>query len=733
MKSVDSAGDAGQRDADATARFFVSVAAFIDTTYRPRAVLDVGCRAGLVLVRALRERGIEARCLELSGHQLDEVTGTYDLITCLDVLEHVPDDVAGRAIDSLTGHTDRILFSSTPDNVVEPTHVNVQPPNAWVRAFGERGFFPTASMATLAVSPHAIVFERREPAILDELGTYELVRYRLARDLTIAHADRDRIRGEWHRIRDDLTRDLELARDERRLMSAELAALEARAQEAELEARTQREAAGRATSTLESRVAAAEAAAAELGVALDGLRTSTWWRLGRPIRGTVTFLRTRLLARTVAPPPETVPGVPAPATVASSPASPSRVPPEPPPDAEDLQNRVPPATAAAVSVDDIVTERLPLLRPLAVFPVPGDGLRHLTLVTESLDAGSLIDGVGTSMILAVLIADRLDASLRIVTRAEHPDPTSFDAVLRAHEVGWEKNLEFSYAPFGQGDSSLAYRSGEIFLATSLRAAWAASRSLDPARVVYLLQEDERALLPGGEEQRAWHELLADTRIRFVVDTRMLRDHLVADGFENLAENGTAFEPAFPTSTYFRETRRAGGRRKLFFYARPEDAPDLVALGVEAIEEAVVCGILDGDRWEVHLAGSGIPSGALSSTSTARVSLGLRWTDYAALIRRVDVGLSLRNAPHPGYPTLDVAACGGVAVTSRFGPKQNLHEYSANTFCVDGSSEAIRDGIAAAVRLAEDEPTRAVNYEAQQLSRDWRPSLEPVLERLLGDL
>src|SRR5918994_5021093 len=150
---------------------------------------------------------------------------------------------------------------------------------------------------------------------------------------------------------------------------------------------------------------------------------------------------------------------------------------------------------------DLAATAFPQLRTLALFPVPSDGRRHLTLVTDSLGSGSLFGGVGTSMILATMLARRLGASLRVVTRTEQPEPSSFGTVLRAHSIVWDKNVEFSYAP-RDGGGSIPYREDEIFLTTSWWSTWAALRSLDPRKIVYLLQEDERLFYPSGDERIA---------------------------------------------------------------------------------------------------------------------------------------------------------------------------------------------------------------------------------------
>jgi len=396
---------------------------------------------------------------------------------------------------------------------------------------------------------------------------------------------------------------------------------------------------------------------------------------------------------------------------------------------DDLQVQTIQTPGAASSVDDLVGTAFPLLRPLRVFPTPTKQGRRLTLVTDSLNEGSLFGGVGTSIVLGSLLAQRLDASLRIVTRLVPPNPANFGIVQRSQEVEFDRNVEFVSIPL-EGYESLPLHDRDLFLTTSWWSTWSTIRAVSPERVVYLIQEDERMFYPAGDEQAACSETIADSRIRFVVNTSMLRDHLVQEGFSNIDRRGIAFEPAFPETLFFPEARPADDpRRTFFFYARPNNVRNLFLRGLTAIDEAISADILDPDEWRFHFVGSGIPSIQLNRGVSPIVSENLPWPAYAALIRSVDLGLSLMSTPHPSYPPLDLAACGAVAVTNRYGVKQELNAYSSNIICTDLAHGSIVEGVAAGVRLAQDSMTRHRNYETQNLSRRWDSSLSAVLDWL----
>jgi SAM-dependent methyltransferase len=144
----------------------------------PRRVLDVGCARGL-WVQALRERHVEAFGIDVSEHAIEsadpevrpylrvqEATkpfeDRYDLVICSEVLEHMAPADAQLAIDNMCAAADRILFSSSPADFDEPTHVNTKPTPTWVSWFAERGFFRRTDVDVTFHNPWSVYFERAE-------------------------------------------------------------------------------------------------------------------------------------------------------------------------------------------------------------------------------------------------------------------------------------------------------------------------------------------------------------------------------------------------------------------------------------------------------------------------------------------------------------------------------------------------------------------------------------------
>lgn len=175
-----------------------AIADHIIRSLRPRGVLDAGCAIGL-LVESLWDRGVEAGGIDISSYAIskvrpdlqkycsvgsisDPLTGHFDLVTCIEVLEHLEEADALKAIENMAGATETILFSSDPYDFVEPTHINVRPILYWLRAFAAVQFHPDLTYDAGFVAPHAILFRKSADTSEreDVLQAYtELIRHKI--------------------------------------------------------------------------------------------------------------------------------------------------------------------------------------------------------------------------------------------------------------------------------------------------------------------------------------------------------------------------------------------------------------------------------------------------------------------------------------------------------------------------------------------------------------------------
>ena len=157
--------------------FFDKIAERIIKELEPKSVLDAGCAWGF-LVEALRNRGVEAWGIDISEYAISNVHESikdyckvgsivqpfdrkYDLIVNIEVLEHMQQADAAKAIENICLSSDRVLFSSTPFDYAEVTHVNVQAPEYWSKEFALHDFYRDLDFDGSFVTPWTSLFTRQ--------------------------------------------------------------------------------------------------------------------------------------------------------------------------------------------------------------------------------------------------------------------------------------------------------------------------------------------------------------------------------------------------------------------------------------------------------------------------------------------------------------------------------------------------------------------------------------------
>ena len=384
-----------------------------------------------------------------------------------------------------------------------------------------------------------------------------------------------------------------------------------------------------------------------------------------------------------------------------------------------------------INVAQISHARFQAVTPLRTYFVPESQTRRVNIVTDSISSGSLFGGVGTALIFAALLANKLNAQLRIITRTERAKPENVDHILSLYGIKLEQETQFKFAAFYDQKYELDIIKGDLFITTSWWTTAAALPSVPNKNIVYLLQEDERMFYPFGDDRLRCETILRNRDIRFLINTKLLFDHLVHDGFDNIATLAMWFEPAFPAQIFHPRTNDRGGKRKFFFYARPNNPRNLFYLGIEVIEQAILQQVLDLDSWEIYLVGKDIPTVTLGDGYAPTKCENLTWSEYAELVGTIDVGLSLMYTPHPSYPPLDLVASGAVVVTNRFAGKRDLSGYSPNLICADLDRDSLTEALRNAVVIATDSSVREQNYRNNGLLTDWQQAFAGIINQLNG--
>ncbi|WP_410209791.1 hypothetical protein [Aquirhabdus sp.] len=380
-----------------------------------------------------------------------------------------------------------------------------------------------------------------------------------------------------------------------------------------------------------------------------------------------------------------------------------------------------------------IKPRLDALTPLRTFVITSVPTLRISIITDSISNNHLFGGVGTALIYAAQLANRLNGQLRVITRTERAQPQNVEKFLSLYDVKLKHETLFQFAAFYDQKYEVDVFKDDLFITTSWWTTAATIPSIHPKSIIYLLQEDERMFYPFGDERYKCEAILQNKDIRFLINTELLFNHLTQNGLKNIQEKGHWFEPAFPKNVFSPKnpTLAQPQKLKLFFYARPNNPRNLFNLGIDVFEKAISQGVIDTNKWEIYFVGKDIPDIIFSSGYAPIKYENLTWSEYAQFIATVDLGLSLMYTPHPSYPPLDLAASGAVVVTNRYGNKQNLSNYSENIICADLERDALVIALKQAISLATDSVQRHKNYSANKLLTDWEVAFRDTIEDLVG--
>ena len=280
---------------------------------------------------------------------------------------------------------------------------------------------------------------------------------------------------------------------------------------------------------------------------------------------------------------------------------------------------------------------------------------------------------------------------------------------------------------------------DLFMAT----AWWTAQSIKAAlplvrqqRFVYLIQDFEPLFFASSSQYTLALETYELDHIP-VINSQFLLDHLSAEQVgrfsdPDFVERALVFEPSVDGNMFSpRVPTAVKQKRRLLFYTRPQNGlRNLFELGTAAIQMAVQHEVFDVDEWEFLGMGDPFEPVAVGPRSVLRPAPWRDLAGYAAQMRESDILLSPMLAPHPSYPPLEMAACGGPAVTTVFGPKtaERLASISPNIIGTEATIEGLAQGLAEAVGRLTDVQGR-LDGTNLALPATWAEAFEDVVPEL----
>jgi glycosyltransferase involved in cell wall biosynthesis len=146
---------------DASYKSAESIVPILMDVFHPRSVADIGCGAGGWL-HVFNKSGVNT----ITGYDVNElaaekyfidknniktntdfsgdnfaIQNSADLLTCLEVAEHLPNEAADSFIRKITSASPVIIFSTALPGQTGVNHINEQPPWYWREKFNSFGFF----------------------------------------------------------------------------------------------------------------------------------------------------------------------------------------------------------------------------------------------------------------------------------------------------------------------------------------------------------------------------------------------------------------------------------------------------------------------------------------------------------------------------------------------------------------------------------------------------------------
>ena len=381
---------------------------------------------------------------------------------------------------------------------------------------------------------------------------------------------------------------------------------------------------------------------------------------------------------------------------------------------------------------------------LTPLPVTRDDSRPATVnvLLPTLDASIVFGGYIAIFNFIVKLRDWGYRTRIVLCDSDHVDLPAVTAKLAGFPgiVAAIENAEWAFSGTRGGDIPASGQ--DVFVSFSVWTALlahGATEAIGRQRHLFFIQEDERIFYENNSFRALAEQAYRQPHFA-LFNSALLRDHFRAEGL-GVYHDGAAAGDAASASYAHALTAipqpaltdlERGGRRRLFFYARPEAhaARNLFEIGVLALRRAITAGVF-GREWEFVAIGSLGLSGDLPLAEGRVLEIAPRVDPdaYGRTLSACDIGLSLMYAPHPSVPPLEMASAGMVVVTTHFGARDAdaMAALSANIIAVAPTVETVAAGLRQAAARVDDLPARVAGA-AVAWPTDWNESFGPAVER-----
>jgi hypothetical protein len=388
-----------------------------------------------------------------------------------------------------------------------------------------------------------------------------------------------------------------------------------------------------------------------------------------------------------------------------------------------------------VLFEKIYAEAIPEIIPIhPALPLPGS-LGTITLFIPSLQRSSFFGGTATALIFAAKMAEKKSMHIRIVETLVHGQAKSEDLSAFLNSNGFKiKTDEIKIVNLaGRKYNHYGYieiHPDDVYIASAWWDAYLLERLPLLSKFIYLIQDYEPIFYNNSD-----HFILSESTYHSdkyipVCNTKLMYDFMCGKGYANIAKSGVYFEPAIGVREKYGLSleKKAGQKKRIFVYGRPAVHRNLFYNALESINQAFSTYQLDGNEWEIYMAGQdGVADILLDAGLTAKNLGKMPIEQYYEFARTIDVAVSLMLAPHPSYPPLELASLGATVVTTKYQNKADLQKYSKNIIITDADQAKITECIVKAANVSYNQRIR--NTKNDTITNDWHKALKEVVDKV----
>ena len=390
-----------------------------------------------------------------------------------------------------------------------------------------------------------------------------------------------------------------------------------------------------------------------------------------------------------------------------------------------------------IPLEKIYYNSLPYITPInPAMPAIGSKA-SIVLLLPSLDGKSFYGGTATALVVAGRLAQLEKKPLKIVQTLKTGKAENLSTFFKQEgldipdkQISIVSVADRAYNVYGY----LSMHPDDTFIASAWWDAYLIGQLPLTKKFIYLIQDFEPIFYNNSDLY-----ILAESTYKLdnfvpICNTKLMYDFMKDRNYPAFQkESATWFEPAVSrVKSGLVAEKKKGEKKRLFLYGRPDVHRNLFFMALNSIDYSFKANFLDPKEWELFMAGQdNIPDIQLTSGVKIKNLGKMSMKDYMEFSKTIDLAVSPMMAPHPNYPTLEFASIGSSVVTTKYGNKITLDDYSKNIIVSDTSVESLAGAIKKASHLSYSE--RQKNINNNQIPENWTTSLDVPLTSCVKSL